>query len=579
MIHSLVLEQAVVPEHSVPFMEAVSGGTAFVEDDHLFLAADDWLTAVGYPLCGVYTHERFEAALSAALARTGAVRCWAAAPDLPPRLCGHCIERDVYYMLDAGAPPPARLRGPLRRAGELLRVEEGRTFTAQHRRLWAEFMGRTALRPMVRQLFARTEAALAAPGADLRLLNAWDREGRLAACLLLDFTPRRFCSYLIGAHSRTHYTPHASDLLFAAMSAAALREGRHRIHLGLGVNDGIRRFKHKWGGVPELPFRMARWEEQRAATVGSRVVDGFVNALLKAPADRSKRQILAELPEQRPFAMLWELEKNGRTSWIGGTAHFFCCSFSRSLARLFERADTVLFEGPLDRDSLAEVERLGRSPDPDAPRLIERLNETEIRRLERVVCGPTGLPARLLNIVHPNPADVRGLLGETRHWFAFFSLWTAFLERRGWRESVDLEAWNLALDMGRTVVGMESLDEQTASLEAVPLSRAEAFLRNCGTWSACARRNVRAYLAGDLEGMLGTSTEFPTRTEQIIGRRDARFLERMLPYVEQGRTVVFVGAAHMLNLRRMLAEEGFRIRKVLPTWKHALCARLRGGEL
>ncbi len=578
MFRSDILEQAVVPEHSVPFMEAVSGGTAFVEDDHLFLAADDWLTAVGYPLRGVYTHARFEAALRAAVARTGAVRCWAVAPDLPPRLHACRIERDEYYMLDAGAPPPARLRGPLRRAAGLLRVEEGRTFTAQHRRLWAEFTARAALPPMVRQLFARTEAALNAPGADLRLLNAWDREGRLAACLLLDFTPRRFCSYLIGAHSRTHYTPHAADLLFAAMSAAALREGRQQIHLGLGVNDGIRRFKRKWGGVPGLPFCMARWEE-RGRAAGSRVVNDLVDALLKTPADLSKRQVLASLPEQRPFAMLWELEKNGRTSWIGGTAHFFCCSFTRSLARLFEKADTVLFEGPLDRDSLAEVERIGRSPAPDAPRLHDCLNEAEIRRLERVVRGPTGLPARLLNLVHPHPADVRGLLADTRHWFAFFSLWTAFLERRGWRESVDLEAWNLALDMGKTVIGMESLDEQIASLEAVPLPRAQAFLRNCGTWDACTRRNVRAYLAGDLEGMLGTSTEFPTRTEQIIGRRDARFLERMLPYLEQGRSVVFVGAAHMLNLRRMLAEEGFRIRKILPTWKHALSARLRGRAL
>lgn len=33
------------------------------------------------------------------------------------------------------------------------------------------------------------------------------------------------------------------------------------------------------------------------------------------------------------------------------------------------------------------------------------------------------------------------------------------------------------------------------------------------------------------------------------------------PAVEQGRCAVFVGSAHMLNLRRMLAEEGFRVRR------------------
>lgn len=570
-----VLEHATVPEHSVPFMEAVSGGRAFTEGGYLFLNAGDWLTVVGYPLRGTYAHEAFETALRAALARTGAVNCWAAAPDLPPRLQPLCVERDVYYLLDADAPVPSRLRGPLRRAAEALRVEEGRTFTAEHRRLWAEFTGRKALRPMTRQLFARTPAMLAAPGADVRLLDARDRQGRLAACLVLDFTPASFCSYIIGAHSRTHYTPHAADLLFAAMLEAARREGKSLIHLGLGINDGIRRFKTKWGGRPGPAFCMAQWREDPASSRAA-AVDGFVETLLKTPAGLSKRQILASLPEQRPFAMLWEVEKNGRLSRIGGTAHFFCCSFTHSLEKLFEQADTVIFEGPLDRESLDEVERIGRTLPPQAPCLLDRLEEPEIRRLERVVRGPTGRWARLLNAANPHPADVRGLLGRTRHWFAFFSLWTAFLERRGWRESVDLEAWNLALDMGKTVLGMESLDEQIASLESLPPERAAAFLRNCRSWNAYTRRNMRAYLAGNLEGMLGTSTEFPTRTEQIIGMRDRRFLERMRPYLEQGRVVVFVGAAHMLNLRRMLAEEGFRVRKVLPTWRHALAARLRG---
>ena len=54
--------------------------------------------------------------------------------------------------------------------------------------------------------------------------------------------------------------------------------------------------------------------------------------------------------------------------------------------------------------------------------------------------------------------------------------------------------------------------------------------------------------------MLGTSTEFPSRTEQIIDGRNQRFRERMRPFLEEGRAAVFVGSAHMLQLRDMLAE-------------------------
>lgn len=605
-----VLALAVVPEHSLSFMEAMSGGKARVENGYLFFTGEDWLMAVAYPLTGEYEDDAFEAALHAVLrdvpARQGgrAVDCWAIGPRLPERLRPHLTDEDRFYTLPASASPPARLKRPLERAAAALRVEEGRTFTPAHRRLWAEFMARTPLGANVRALYAGTEAALrgvadtaseaatattASGTPDLRLLNAWDAEGNLAACLLLDYSPAAFSAYIIGAHSREHPTPYASDLLFAHMLAGARAAGKTYVHLGLGVNAGIRRFKTKWGAVPALPYVMAAWTE--AASAGRETADAFFRLLLEAPPDLSKRKLLASLPEQRPFAMLWEVEKNGRRSWIGGSAHFFCYSFEHSLRRLFERVDTVLFEGALDPDTLNEVDRIGKHLAPCAgfdptsgpasepafgpgASLDGLLREEEIRRLERAVRGPQGKLARLLNCAHPNPADVRLFLRETRHWCALFSLWTAFLERQGWRESVDLEAWRIAHDMGRTVLGMESLEEQIASLEAVPVPRVLAFFRNCADWKATIRRNVAAYLAGDLERMIGTSAEFPTRTEQIIDHRDQRFRERMRPFLEEGGCAVFVGAAHLINLRGMLREDGFTVRRVLPTWKHRLRAML-----
>ena len=366
-----VLEQARVPEHSAPFMQAMSQGTAFLEGEYLFLTADDWLMAIGYPLSGEYAHDSFERALAAALRRVPkrleGVDCWAIGPDLPARLAGHVTDRDTFYILPCDAPVPARLRRPVEIAAEKLTVREGRDFTPAHRRLWAEFMNRAVLPPNVRGLFARTGAVLDTPG--LRLLDAVDAEGNLAASLLLDDAPRRFCSYLIGAHSRTHYTPHAADLLFAHMLRSAREADKEYVHLGLGVNDGIRRFKTKWGGRPALPYVMASWRETPRET-GSETISSLVRILLESPSDLSKRQIFDSLPQQRPFAMLWELTKNGRTSWIGGTAHFFCYSFEAAFRNLFERVDTVLFEGPLDADSLDEVARIGKTPDGRHPPLI-----------------------------------------------------------------------------------------------------------------------------------------------------------------------------------------------------------------
>jgi len=553
-----ILKRATVPEHSVLFMQSMSGGEPFVAGPYLFFAAEDWLIAVGYPLSDETSGKGFDQALAEAVRRSRARTCWAIGPSLPDRLKAYGQAHDNYYVLSTDAKVPPRLERLAEKTSGLLRLEEGHTFTAAHRRLWAEFVGRAALPSNVRELFAKTEAVLQKTSG-LVLLNAWDPHGHLAACLLLDTAPRAFLTYLIGAHSRTHYTPYASDLLFREMIRIARRQGKAFIHLGLGVNEGIRRFKTKWGGAPALPYEMASWQEKET-------VRSSVNELMKvlassSGASMSKQQFLASLPRQRRFAMLWETEKEGHRSWIGGTAHFFCYSFESSFRKLFERVDTVLFEGPLDQASLDQVSETGRSPEPGSSRLIDALTEEEVRRLERVVIGPRGMWSRLLGLQRPDPPDVRFFLSETRHWMAFFSLWTSYLKRHGWDQSVDLEAWHLAHDMGKAVVGMETIAEQIEILESIPLSRVVRFFRICDRWDGYIRRNERAYLKGDLNGMMGTSTEFPTRTERVIHRRDAIFLERMKPLLETGRCAVFVGTAHMLNLLPLLEGAGFTVRR------------------
>lgn len=613
-----VLDRALVPEHSVAFMRAMSGGRAFCRGDYLFLAADDWLMGMGYPLAppgdlcaggapaaGLppWRHDleaaagpegAFAEALEQALAQTGADACFAVAPKLPSSLRGHLDNEDVFYVLPANAAVPASLRGPLRKAAGELRVTEDREFTPAHRRLWAEFLGRVQMRPNVRALYAGTEAALAASKAeanaghadglplllDLRLLSAWNEDGSLAASLLLDYSPRRFCAYIIGAHSKERYAPHATDLLFARMLDQSHTEGKLFVHLGLGVNPGITRFKKKWGGQAVLPYVMASWRGQggtRAASptggLSRRDVDKVMEALLSAPAGMSKRQIFDTLPKQREFAMLREVRKGDKVSWLCGTAHFFCYSFDFSFRRLFEDLDTIIFEGPLDEDFLAAVERSGTNPAPGAPRAGDELSSADIARLERVVYGPEGFWARLAGVQKPRKVDVHRLLFETQPWYGFFSLWTGFLERHGWDQSVDLEAWRIGKEMGKAVIAMENLEEQLASLESVPPARITDFLRRCEEWPAFTRRNIRTYLEGDLMRMMGSSIEFPTRTKTVINMRDQRFRERMRPFLEQGRCAVFVGSAHLLGLIPMLREDGFSVSPAYPSLGH----RLRAG--
>ncbi len=558
----LILEQARVPEHSVKFMTSMSGGEAFLDGSYLFFHAQDWLLAIGYPIQGrnnSYSPHEFDKALITAKRKSRAQSCWAICPALPDRLQAYRIDQDKFYVLPAQTRIPSRLDRLADKAGEVLTFDTGREFTAAHRRLWAEFTRRVALKPNVRELYARTEDVLP-QCSSLLLLNAWDRQGRLAACLLIDTAPEDFVSYLLGAHSKEYYIPYASDMLFREMIKLSAAYEKKYIHLGLGVNEGITRFKTKWGGRPDLSYEMAEWTEPGNFTDD---LSDMMRSVAQMPhVSMTREQFWDSLPAQRPFRLIWELERDGRKSWIGGTAHFFCYSFASSLSRLFEKVDTVIFEGPLDQNSLDGVAGTGKSPDADSPRLINFLTPDEIEKLDRAVCGPRGFWARLLGTEDPEPADVRYFLADTRHWFAFFSLWTHFLRRHDWKQSVDLEAWHLAHEMGKEVLCMESIQEQLETLESIPVERITGFFRQCGHWKKYINKNMKAYLKGNLDAMMGTSVEFPSRTDTVIDQRDEVFLERMLPHISNGRCAVFVGSAHMFNLQGMLSQAGFKVSKL-----------------
>ena len=544
-----------MPEHSLPLITAISGGAPAQIGDYLFYHADDWLMAIGYPLAGVFDSADFAKALASACAATGASRIYAIAQAMPGEVPARILETDRFYVLSASAPVPARLQGPVRKAARILEIRESGSFGPGHRRLWAEFLQRNgaAMHSRVAELYARTPQALENP--HVRLLDALDARGNLVASLLLDFGPANFVSYILGAHSRQFYAPHAADLLFSKMLELAREQGKRFIHLGLGVNGGILRFKKKWGAVPSWPFVMASWERPAEEPVSRLLIRAFCQG-----GQPSARQFLQNEPQQRPFAMLWQVEKAGRVSWLAGTAHFFLHSFESSFRHLFRKVDAVLFESSLDADFMRKVDEAGKARIPQKP-MLDQLAAAEVQALERVVHGPQGRLAKLLGMSRAPRVDVPWLLSHGATWYAFFTLWTTYLERLGWRQSVDMEAWCIAHDMGRQVIPMESLAEQLESLDSLPVERALAFFRACDTWKQRAALNLSAYLTGDLERMMGSSAEFPTRTEHIVGRRDQRFRERMRPWLEKGNCAVFVGSAHLVNLRHMLVEDGFTVRQ------------------
>lgn len=253
-----VLERAYVPEHVVGLMEGVSGGEAVLVRDFLGCRRAGWFGLVGYPLETPVSLEHLEAAIGEAEQTYGPRTLSVIAPQIPAALSSRCAEseQDRYYTLDLES---FRMPGPLRRivrkAAQRLDVRYGAAFDSPHRELADEFVRRARPGPRVKTLLDRMDAYLAAT-ADALVIGAWTQDEKLSAFYVLDLAAPRFGVYVIGCHSRRHYVPGASDLVFAEMVRVCRDRAKEFVHLGLGVSPGIRRFKEKWGGRPGLCYQM-----------------------------------------------------------------------------------------------------------------------------------------------------------------------------------------------------------------------------------------------------------------------------------------------------------------------------------
>lgn len=251
-----VLKYARVPEHIPGLMVGISQAEAFLREDFIFFAREDWVIFIGFPLERKFQEELFSRHLTEVIRDFKPLRVWFIAPCVPASFSHpfRSIESDQYYRLELDTfKLTGNLAREIRQARGKLSIQKSRYFSKEHETLKREFLQRQELPPRIRELYLRIPEYLAYSPTSL-LISARDPHHRLTAFQVLDFAARKFIVYVLGCFSRQHYSPHASDLLFQEMIQIAIEKEKNYIHLGLGVNDGIRRFKIKWGGVPSDPY-------------------------------------------------------------------------------------------------------------------------------------------------------------------------------------------------------------------------------------------------------------------------------------------------------------------------------------
>ncbi len=255
---SYILAHAYVPEHVVGLITSLSAGEPFLIEDHFFCRKHDWIILIGYPLQDRFDPDNFESVLEKIKSRFKPARISLIAPVLSERLVSNCRERDsdYYYTLDARDPV---LRSPLKRnlrkAARRLTIERAVDMGDAHQGLMHEFVRNVDPPVRVKNLLCKMPQYVGtAPHAFV--LNAWCPNDELAAFYVIDLAAENFANYIFGCYSKQKYVLGASDLLLMELINIGKEFGKRYIHLGLGVNQGIRRFKEKWGAKPSRNYEM-----------------------------------------------------------------------------------------------------------------------------------------------------------------------------------------------------------------------------------------------------------------------------------------------------------------------------------
>jgi hypothetical protein len=253
-----ILTHAYIPEHIVGLMTYLCDGEPFLMDDYFGCRKNDWTILVGYPLERNFILEKFECVIEKIKKQIRPRTISLIAPELPLSISTICKESDSdhYYTLNAEKPTiPKVIQRNLKKARQTLRIERSSSTRSAHDEVMREFIDRVNPPVRVQNLLFKMPGYIGHADSCF-VLNAWDSNDHLTAFYVVDLAAKDFSNYIIGCYSKQNYVLGASDLLLFELIEMSVEYGKSYIHLGLGVNKGIRRFKEKWGGRPTLRYEM-----------------------------------------------------------------------------------------------------------------------------------------------------------------------------------------------------------------------------------------------------------------------------------------------------------------------------------
>jgi hypothetical protein len=252
----VIHENAYIPEHLPEYFIPFSSLECIYTDPYMYYFRNADLRVIGYPLRGSFDEERFvrflEGLVSKYKPKVLSVITPAKLVDYPFKI--NYYESDHYYILSLdNIHMNKKLRNIIRRAKRDLSIKISREFRDVHWGLIKKFCKRKKISRIYFKMYSKIPDYINYSNT-VYLIEAW-RNDDLIAFTIYEDAAKKYGFYLFNfTEDKNKYVPGSSDILFKKCIEIARESGKEYINMGLGINEGIKFFKSKWGGRPVYEY-------------------------------------------------------------------------------------------------------------------------------------------------------------------------------------------------------------------------------------------------------------------------------------------------------------------------------------
>jgi len=267
------------------------------------------------------------------------------------------------------------------------------------------------------------------------------------------------------------------------------------------------------------------------------------------------------MPAAAPGPALWRLSDADTTVYLFGTVHALpegADWYDARIQRAFAEADELVTEINMD-DQRESATTLASAAMLSGGRNLRELMTRENRAQYESALTALGVPVETLDPVEP--------------WFAALNVSMLPLMRSGFDPGAGVDMVLTEAGKDKRRVALETVDEQVALFDTLPLASQFALLEGAVEGAPTAAETLGAmvdrWIEGDADGLatlMNADMDDPVLFQRLLYDRNARWVDWIATRMEQPGTVfIAVGAGHLAgegSVQDLLGERGLEVTRI-----------------